>query len=84
MIYSEEEEKNPREQPSEDGTGRKSIPIDKVDDIPRAKVKRTDGLSTVDDMMKMMGKTEEDMEECGHKTEGEKVGKMIEIILKIK
>lgn len=63
----------------EDGTGRKSIPIDRVDDIPDRKVKRTDGLPTVDDLKEMMGQGGE-----AEPSMGDKVGNMVEIILKIK
>lgn len=63
----------------EDGTGRKSTPIDRVDDMPYPKVKRTDGLPTVDDLKEMLGKGDE-----SEPSMGEKVGNMVEIILKIK
>ena len=83
MMYEEdkkEEEKSNTESSPElaDGTGRKSIGIERVDDIPAPKVKRQDGLPTVDDLMAMMGHKKEE------ETMGDKVGNMVEIILKIK
>lgn len=63
----------------EDGTGRKSIPIDRVDDLPYPKVKRADGLPTVEDLKALMMGEQED-----EPTMGDKVGNMVEIILKLK
>jgi len=53
------------------------------DDMPRVKVKREDGLPTVDDLSELMGKGKEDEGE-DESSEISQVGKMIEIILKIK
>ena len=75
--YKEEEQK-PSEMESQDGTGRKSIPIERVDEMPTPKVKRIDGLPTVDDLMELMGHKREE------ESAGERVGNMVEIILKLK
>lgn len=57
----------------------------------KRKVERTDGLPTVEDLAKMFGKKnpmgcdgcEHGCEDCMEETEGDRVGKMVEIILKI-
>ena len=60
--------------------------------VNKRKVQRVDGLPTVDDLAKMFGKQNphdcgcegEGCEACeGEQTAGDKVGKMVEIILKI-
>lgn len=62
----------------EDGTGRKSIGVDRVDDMPAPKVKRFDGLPTVEDLREMMGQGQQE------ESMGEKVSNMVEIILKLR
>lgn len=90
MIYTEQDEQEKPEgyeqeqQESKtsmkDKTGRQSIGIDRVDDLPCHKVKRTDGLPTVDEIAQMLGVPSPKQEE----TAGEKVSNMVEIILKIR
>jgi len=62
--------------------------IENIEDIDkeRQKVKRTDGLPTVDDMAKLMDKDvpEDEDAECEENSKADSLNKFIEIIIKVK
>ena len=73
-----EEEKKPEENA---GIYHRNGQCEDMKDIPKQQIERHDGLPTVDNLAKLMGKNGEEEAEP---TEGDKLSKFIEVIIKIK
>lgn len=78
MAFSPDVKAEPRNKDIED--------IKDIEREHRQKVKRTDGLPTVDDMAKLMDKEvpEDEAQECEENAKADSLNKFIEVIIKIK
>jgi hypothetical protein len=78
MAFSPDIKAEPRNKDIED--------IEDIEREHRQKVKRTDGLPTVDDLAKLMDKEvpEDEEAECEENKQADSLNKFIEIIVKVK
>ena len=72
-------EEDKKEMKEESGIYHRNGQCEDMKDIPKQQIERHDGLPTVDDLKKLLGKEEEQPE-----SEGDKLSKFIEVIVKIK